>query len=520
MGAGVLLMILAGCGSAPPPDPAGPSAGAPPSSAPAPAGDTAKGAQPAPGAPAQAAPASPFIPVARAPFDELRLLPFEGAMLLVSSLSIQDDTDGWWGSPIGVLLPDGKVEIPRSLRLPVGAHHVVEVVGRWPDSIDIIATGDTGRTGIAEHFTMGPRGWQLRHNDLGNNFLGLAKIGASVVGLQAPTMAPNVESRFVTLRGPNPGLKLTPSVKKDCLMEGWDQPTQRTAVYPLAVGATRDGQVLSYGYSCAGVESLEIWKPGARTSTILTLKVTKPEEGSPLVDPRIVAGAANEAWIFHGFASRYDGATWTQIETPGPEGVSEATVAGDGTLWVLSGGALFARRGEKWEPVPLPEGIKAQDLATASDGALWVAAGGALLRHGKPGEGSGAPGGSAVPLDKAPRPEPKSPRRLITKPGGPGCPRNLVVLYTFSKVTPDDYDFPLTRKALKGHTEFAGARFAVTRDGGQKFFTALVPSFDMGQKLSALIRKEVQGSSPNVVCADPEVLRELKLDLKSGEVVK
>ncbi|WP_437730117.1 WD40/YVTN/BNR-like repeat-containing protein [Sorangium sp. So ce1335] len=522
----MLWTALAGCGSAPPPEPAG----APPSSAPAPAGDAAPGAQPAPGASAQgqpapgasaqAAPVSPFIPVARAPFDEVRLLPIEGAMLLAGGVNMQDEADGWWGYPLGVLLPDGTIEVQKSLRLPSGLRQVAGVVGRWPDAIDVIATGDTGRTGIAELWTLGPRGWQQRHEKHGNSFVGLAKIGASVVALQAPVMAPFHESQFVAVRGPNPGLKLTPSVKKECSIEGFDHPIQRTAVLPSAVASTGDGKVLSYGRSCAGDPSLELWKPGARTSTILGLELAKRGDHRS-ASPQVLAGAANDAWIFDGFASRFDGATWKEVEGPNPEaGVADAAVAGDGTLWVLSDGAVFARRGETWERAPLPEGVKAHDLATASDGTLWIAAGGALLRHGKPGERSGAPGGPVVPLDPTAGPAPKPAQRRLVRPGGPACPRNLVVLYTFSKVTPDDHDFPLTRKALKGHTEFAGARFAVTRDGGQKFFTALVPSFDMGQKLAALIRKEVQGSSPNVVCADPEILRELKLDLKSGEVVK
>ncbi|WP_437641397.1 hypothetical protein [Sorangium sp. So ce854] len=523
MGAGVLWMTLAGCGAAPPPEPAGPGPGpdAPPSSAPAPAGDAAQGAQPAPGASAPAAaPASPFIPVARAPFDEVRLLPIEGAVLLAGGVNIRDDADDWWGYPLGVLLPDGTIEVQKSLRLPSGLRQVAGVVGRWPDAIDVIVTGDTGRTGIAELWTLGPRGWQQRHEKLGSSFVGLAKIGASVVALQAPMMPPLHESQFVAVRGPNPGLKLTPSVKKECVLEGWDQPAQRTAVLPVAVGSTGDGKVLSYGRSCAGDPALELWQPGARTSTILGLDRTKREDHQS-ASPQVLAGAANEAWIFDGFASRFDGATWKEVEGPKPEaGVADAAVAGDGTLWVLSDGAVFARRGEAWEHTPLPEGVKAHDLATASDGVLWIAAGGALLRHGRPGESAGAPGGAAVPLDEARGPAPMSQQRRLVRPGGPACPRNVVVLYTFSKVTPDDYDFPLTRRALKGHTEFASARFAVTRDGGQKFFTALVPTFDMGQKLAALIRKEVQGSSPNVVCAEPEILRELKLDLKSGEVVK
>jgi hypothetical protein len=94
------------------------------------------------------------------------------------------------------------------------------------------------------------------------------------------------------------------------------------------------------------------------------------------------------------------------------------------------------------------------------------------------------------------------------------------VLYGFTKVTPDDYDFPLTRKALKGQTHFEKARFVVAKDGGQKFFTAIVPDVAMGRKLVARIEKEVQGSKPQLVCAEPEIVREVKLDLKTGEVLK
>ncbi|AUX25639.1 uncharacterized protein SOCEGT47_061880 [Sorangium cellulosum] len=34
------------------------------------------------------------------------------------------------------------------------------------------------------------------------------------------------------------------------------------------------------------------------------------------------------------------------------------------------------------------------------------------------------------------------------------------------------------------------------------------------------IKADVHGSTPQIVCAEPEVVRELKLDLKTGEVVK
>jgi hypothetical protein len=104
--------------------------------------------------------------------------------------------------------------------------------------------------------------------------------------------------------------------------------------------------------------------------------------------------------------------------------------------------------------------------------------------------------------------------------GSPRCPQNLVILYGFTRVTPDDYDFPLTRQALKGHTELSPVRFVVTRDLGKKYLAAIPPSFPMGQKLVNLIEKEVKGSKPQIVCAVPEIVRELKVDLKTGAIAR
>lgn len=36
----------------------------------------------------------------------------------------------------------------------------------------------------------------------------------------------------------------------------------------------------------------------------------------------------------------------------------------------------------------------------------------------------------------------------------------------------------------------------------------------------AKIKTDVQGSTPQIVCAEPEVVRDLKLDPKTGEVAK
>jgi hypothetical protein len=83
-------------------------------------------------------------------------------------------------------------------------------------------------------------------------------------------------------------------------------------------------------------------------------------------------------------------------------------------------------------------------------------------------------------------------------------------------VTPNDYSFPLTR--LTGHTEFKDVKFAVTKRGDQKYFVGLTKDFATARSLATLITKGVAGSSPQIACDTPEVVRTLDIDLASGEV--
>jgi hypothetical protein len=93
------------------------------------------------------------------------------------------------------------------------------------------------------------------------------------------------------------------------------------------------------------------------------------------------------------------------------------------------------------------------------------------------------------------------------------CP--FVILYTISTTAAPDYDFPATRKALKGHTELAGTEFLVTTSYQ---FGAIVPDQDLGKKLVAVVKAEVKGSKPQLVCMRPNIGRRFAFDLATGEV--
>jgi hypothetical protein len=245
------------------------------------------------------------------------------------------------------------------------------------------------------------------------------------------------------------------------------------------------------------------------------------------VGARIVRGVRRDAWLFAGDVAHYDGTTWEPVARPdGASGVFRGGATTDGTLYVIDEKAAYRRvvGSGVWEPLGLPKGLLPDDLVVGDDGGVWLLAGDELLRLRLAGEtkvtmlDSGVASEAGPSDDAGGAPSERAARKAIPVPGSVTCAHNLVVLYAFTKTTPDDYDFPLTRKALRGHTELKTVDFVVTRDFGQRFLAALTTSFGDAQSLSRLVEKGVAGAKPQVLCADPEIVRHVKLNLVTGGI--
>ncbi len=63
-------------------------------------------------------------------------------------------------------------------------------------------------------------------------------------------------------------------------------------------------------------------------------------------------------------------------------------------------------------------------------------------------------------------------------------------------------------------------KFVVTKDGGQKFLSAMPSTFTEAQSVEEIVSKGVQGSKPAILCVEPEIVREVRINLKTGDVVK
>jgi hypothetical protein len=236
---------------------------------------------------------------------------------------------------------------------------------------------------------------------------------------------------------------------------------------------------------------------------------------------------------------RLDGAKWTAFAPPGKKAKLQwVEKAPDDTFWarrekdLLHLGAAGA-----WENVALPEvddgDALVPEAVSWNDGEMFVVAsdrqGEITLLSVKKREkvldlataedaGNGPtnkPGGTA---GDALREEHAFGR---VTPATPACKELFVVLYKLAKVAPPDYDFPLTRQALKGHTELSDVSFAETEDGGRRYFVGFVPNFKKGQDLVKLVKDEVKGATPQLLCGKPpKQNRSVRIDLRTGNLVK
>ncbi|MBK8257936.1 MAG: hypothetical protein IPK82_35385 [Polyangiaceae bacterium] len=494
--------LLAACG--PSPDPQNPSgvSSATPSAAPT----VAPTAEPTASTTASAAanspppaPTSKFIAVSTLPAPT-KLFAVDGRLMLALDEAAEIKPTGKWGIQLGFVDGD-KAEFDTRYVLE-GFHSVVEMRGSWPGTIQVLATGDTGRTGIAEQYVIDNKGLQAKSARVGNYYAGVAQVGGSLVALENPSM-PFSPPKVVTISGAALSYKITPHDPKKCEY-------QKSAVVFSAFGGTGKGTLIGVGDSCSGAPSVETWTASGSPSTIADLSSFGIESNGAA----IVTGPGDKAWIVSNKILEFDGSNWKVLPNPADkESVVEAASDSSGKLWALaSSGSVYTFSSGTWQNETLPSGVKGVHIAVSKDGTVWVSTQSALLRtkRDKDGEGLRVEAKDSAPVKR---------KRAFT-PGGPRCTSNVVVLYAFTKVTPDDYDFPLTRKALKGHGEFSKLKFVVTKDNGQKYFTAMGGDFASSEKLRAHIEKEVQGAKPTIVCTEPEVVREVKINLTTGDVIK
>jgi hypothetical protein len=237
--------------------------------------------------------------------------------------------------------------------------------------------------------------------------------------------------------------------------------------------------------------------------------VPKPPKGAPSAAPSASASAAPNAAFPPGkpvlLALR--GGGWVPQPLPDGEKIASLAASPDGSLLAVANGAVWRRpRGGAWSKLALPEGATVSYLVAGSATELWA------VDQQK----------SSLKIYGAKPPRwpivigPASGDAPAVAPATPSCESPFVLMYTVNPSTAGtDYDYPLTRAALKGHGELAGMALVLTEHWQ---LGAFVPTLEMGEKVAALIREKVKGQKPQVVCSKPRVRAHIPVDLATGEI--
>lgn len=216
------------------------------------------------------------------------------------------------------------------------------------------------------------------------------------------------------------------------------------------------------------------------------------------------------------YLAHYDGTSWKTSTLPFSDVIANFDYDAQGKLWVISKkGAVYSRvEGGAWTEVSLPSAPADVPILPL---AMWVRAPGDEWILGKAGNHSvvlhsGSPGPMAQ-LPDLETMEDKVTELAMPTPFTPRCMTPFVLLYTLSKVAPPDFDYPATKEALKGHTEFEGAQFIEFKRLDKRFMGAFVPDAEMGKKLVELVKKKVPNSTPQLACHAPKPSRAIEIDL-------
>lgn len=422
---------------------------------------------------------------------------------------------------------------------------LMSLSGRWPDTLWMTSLSWPGRSLWTTTLHRWRNAWQAItsvKDSMQYEEEAVPWINGSWLALHAGYGFEHCSFTFVVVEGAKPDVMPEDDQGKP-LVGG--SPCSRLKPTLGGLRALPTGEIFVIG-TAGEAGAVERWKPGQKDGTIDTLP-----GGGIIVPTSIYVRAANDVLVGgriekggkrFPYLAHFDGAAWNVEDVPGDISIISVAGTSDGDTWIaestfdFQGAALYVRfsghpgevyhrrAGGVFQRVPFPPDIssKLQPAVIVSHGGqIWVEAGldakdakndeaKAYLFRTRPLESvldftNLSTKGQLLPGD--------------LRPVTPDCDKVFVVLYTLSEDAPPEYDFPATRKALAGHSEFEGTRFVETDDGQRRYLGAFVKNVEMGNALSGVIRKSMPSARPQVLCGEPpHVRRTLNLDLATGKL--
>ena len=476
---------------------------------------------------------SPFHIVATG----VSLFPTEGGLLLYNGEDLLADVEG-----------DSITAHPEYLGtyVPETWCNLEVLGGNWPEHGLISVTRPEERSSYSTAYEKNGKRWRkLTQTNAGEGYFGVQPWrGGRTIALVTRMFGPY---DFSVISGPPDRLP-----KPALLPPAEDGPPFAISqVNPVSFAALSIGELFVLGSNSDDNWAVEHWAPGAKKSVIEALPIPIVA-GASSESLSITAFAGNDVFVFGkvrncadkgcmptaGYLAHFDGKAWSAVPHP-TETEFTSIERAEGTLWLAGGGKLYKQPpgSSDWQVVPLPNADAVRSALVDSvpqmkekttelnvnrvyadrNNVIWAdASTGTLklvLRNRAISAVWHAPSGSAW----AHSVQQFQPYRAADE----SCEeqaRIFVMLYAATKTTPKDYDYPLTRAALKGHKEFAGVVFAETEELGRHYFGAFVPKLNLARKLVKVVEKGVKGSKPVALCRSPNKVRILGIDLATGNV--
>lgn len=377
----------------------------------------------------------------------------------------------------------------RAFRLPppTGAHVIASMmVGRWPDRVFAMATDPRQRVGTATML--------LKLDGAGWKGAGVPADASSFVrGTRGD----------VLLLGTTSGHEGSPFLPED------ERPEPLFAAWASS-NAAMDAHLEDPKRSPRGKEC-RTRIAGTRTGTVAENgDVVVASTDCAIADPLVatwIAGAsaptyARVAWLPRAIAASsasrvfaagertfgvFDGHRIVD-EAPPPASFDELCLSASGTVWGLAGASAWQRTAPgRWNEITGPPGSRV--ACPHDDDDLWAVADGKVYRTR-----------AVVRVLRLADARPAS--------GLAACPSIFVQVATIPDSTPDSYDFPQTRAALRGYGDLPRLSFVVTTD---RRFGATVPDLATGERVVAALTERMKGSKPQLVCLSPDVKRKVEI---------
>jgi hypothetical protein len=329
------------------------------------------------------------------------------------------------------------------------------------------------------------------------------------------------------IRGANKeGPSLPAALKKRLNKEGF---------YTLAVTAFRTGEVIAVGNLASDDTKLAtlLWKDKPKSPEYFETAMGTVKGG---LDGEILGGdsLSTVRLLSVGQVLKLEGSSWV-VESKVEEGELPDVWFGAPQVKVTNKGA-FARTaaGSPWLPlaVSLPDKTTLlkgdqyeRSFAVDASGVIWSTFDDMLVSSKQPVNG-------VVEITEADIVKRRKASVLrggsndvTNEPADSGatstCTTHYVLLDKRS-VSPesDTLDYPAIRKALAGHTELGGVKLVVSREKGIQLFGAQTGDEKVARKVVDVVKKSVKGAPVSELCAVPVALREVKVDLATGEIAK